>query len=230
MLIAPIALFSQIAAGSAKPASTPAPEPIVLTENSSNNIDYTIISFDPARTDFGITFPQDTVCEEGVLVFNGGFYDENRNPEGLLISQGQELAPLSTKEVMSGILSIKDGQVSIVRTSDYLPRPDEDFVLQCGPLIIEPGGRRGIRGNAMAAERTILAIDKAGRAYIIVIKTPISLFDAQELLLKRVPNIDAALNLDGGPSSFYYYNQDDQDFSFGSANYPAYFINVTPSR
>jgi uncharacterized protein YigE (DUF2233 family) len=103
--------------------------------------------------------------------------------------------------------------------------------LQNGPLIIEPGGRPGIKPSATdKAERTILALDKKGMIHLFFVKGPISLYGCQNFLLNRVKNIDAALNLDGGPMTFFKLDMFGQKASFGSTQGLTHFIKIAPTQ
>ena len=82
----------------------------------------------------------------------------------------------------------------------------DEVALQCGPLVIDPGGEIGIKsGSGPAARRTVLGIAESGELAVIS-TTAVSLRTLAEALHSHpaafgVERLERALNLDGGPST-----------------------------
>lgn len=166
-------------------------------------------------------------CQKTCLIVNGGFFEPDGSPTGLLIENSRQRAPLSNRALMSGTFMVKNGLFQMIKSRDYIADPGISFAVQNGPMLVEPGPRFGIIRNELNRQpRTIIALDRAGCAHIVVLKTPVSLFVSQYIVARVVRNISYALNLDGGPSSYIYYNDGKKQVSFGDPTIPAYFIKI----
>jgi hypothetical protein len=149
----------------------------------------------------------------GLLVgVNGGFFDPNLQASGLLLSDGSLLAR-ERSGGGSGVLAVANGRARLLKRGEALPA-GTDFSVQCGPRLIEAGGAIGIRSDdGQRAARTAACIRDAGRELDLVVTLhkgrrgagPGLLQLAQwltEPLARGEPSgCDAALNLDGGPST-----------------------------
>jgi uncharacterized protein YigE (DUF2233 family) len=147
-----------------------------------------------------------------VLAVNGGFFDRDLSASGLLISAGAKLAE-TRRGGGSGILTVHDSRAELLEREEALP-PKLDFAVQCGPRLIERDGSVGIhRNDEKRAARTVACVRDGGRQLdLIVAFTPKrrgdgpTLFElAQRLSMPLAPDdtsgCEAALNLDGGPST-----------------------------
>jgi uncharacterized protein YigE (DUF2233 family) len=208
--------------------------PLSFEEGVTNNINFVHIKIDPSKFSFEVLSREQAgklTAQEPFLLINGGYVDVNDKPCGLLVSQGQTISPFSDNHKFSAVFAINNGKAAITRSKDFKLTEHTTFALQNGPFIIEPGKRPGIKPNATEpAERTLLALDKKGMIHFFILKGPISLYNSQDLLLKKVKNIDAALNLDGGPISFFKLDMLGAKGSFGHAEQPAYFIKIAPLK
>jgi uncharacterized protein YigE (DUF2233 family) len=134
------------------------------------------------------------------VVVNGGFFDENAHPLGLLVGDGKEMSPL--RKVDQGIFLIAMGKPIIQHTSEPLPSAFET-ALQSGPRLVVKG--RALHLKPQVSRRTSICLPGDGTVMLVVFPTPISLSDLAENLAR--PAADgglgcwSALNLDGGPST-----------------------------
>ncbi|MFH1386953.1 MAG: phosphodiester glycosidase family protein [bacterium] len=146
-----------------------------------------------------------------LLMTNGGYFERDYSPAGLVMLKGKVLSPL--KEKLSAVLLKKDNNYRI----DFLKNvsPEEmakaDLVLQAGPLLIEPGRKKGIRSandrsKEAIASRTAIGLTKQGKILLISSPKPIRLFDLMNLVLKHNKDIDVLMNLDGGPSTMLSFD------------------------
>jgi uncharacterized protein YigE (DUF2233 family) len=146
------------------------------------------------------------------LAINGGFFDRDFSASGLLISAGAKLAE-TKRGGGSGILIVRDARAELIARDDTLP-PTVDFAVQCGPRLIERDGSVGIhRNDEKRAARTVACVRDGGqRLDLIVAFTPEQRGDGPTLfeLARRLSRpltagdksgCEAALNLDGGPST-----------------------------
>ncbi|MEM6820652.1 MAG: phosphodiester glycosidase family protein [Verrucomicrobiota bacterium] len=78
------------------------------------------------------------------LLMNGGIFDRNTHPSGLLIQDGTELSPVNREEGYgnfflkpNGIFLINDGKARIISTTEYpLENTVVDQAVQSGPLLL----------------------------------------------------------------------------------------------
>lgn len=203
-----------------------------IEEIATPNLQYLHIALDPQKYNFEtVTSPQKSVflILSPFLLINGGYYEKDGNPSGLVISKGKVIHPFSQNELLSGVFSIKNGKASISWSKDYQEDPGITFAVQNGPLIIEPGGKKGIHAcGEKTAERTIVAVDKKGKVHLMVLKSPVTLKEAQDFIMQKIPDVSAALNLDGGPSSYFSLHMKEHHSSFGLADQLPYFIKISP--
>jgi uncharacterized protein YigE (DUF2233 family) len=147
-----------------------------------------------------------------LVAVNSGFFSPKLEASGLLISQGRELAP-ARAGAGSGVVAVVKKQARLLKRGEALPA-ETDFAVQCGPRLIEPGGGIGIRSDdGQRAARTAVCIREQGRELDLVVSIskghrgagPSLLQLAQWLAAPLAPGdssgCDAALNLDGGPST-----------------------------
>ncbi len=146
---------------------------------------------------------------------NGGFFQPNYQPTGLVIIEGKSLHPYNPHGA-SGILRISEGRPEIVWAKQYkIGNPPDPYALQVGPLLIEPGRKFGMRSNGHHYKhRSALCMDDEGRSILICSKRgsakdePRAGLDLYELakILYAEPaqgglGCSVALNMDGGPSA-----------------------------
>jgi hypothetical protein len=125
---------------------------------SSYEIDLHIWTFDTAK--FHVKVEQQSASEGNsidaflrwpgdVLAANGGFFDidsrSRLSPSGLLIVDRTMVKDVNPK-AGSGVIFATDSTVGIVPRQD-VPREGLQSAVQCGPLLVDPGGRMGIRRN-----------------------------------------------------------------------------------
>jgi uncharacterized protein YigE (DUF2233 family) len=99
------------------------------------------------------------------------------------------------------------GEVSVrwLRTWPYDPYEGLREAVQCFPVLVKPGGVMGFPADAddgRPARRTVVAQDRDGRILLMV--APRGFFSLHVLatwLVESDPDVDIALNLDGGTSS-----------------------------
>jgi exopolysaccharide biosynthesis protein len=133
----------------------------------------------------------------GVLAVNGGFFDGDGRSLGLRIAAGKTVVGKRPK-VDWGMLLVRDGQASIVHSSEYVPDAEVQAAIQVGPRLLVAGHPTPLK--AQSARRTAVALDKDGRALtVLVTRAPVdagALAQALEQL-----GFESALLLDGGPST-----------------------------
>jgi phosphodiester glycosidase len=137
---------------------------------------------------------------QAYVVINGGFFDENAHPLGLVVGDGKETSPL--RKVDQGLFLISMGKPIIQHTRDPLP-PGVETALQSGPRLVVNG--RALQLKPQVSRRTSICLPGDGTVMLVVFPTAISLSDLAEALARPVAEGGlgcwSALNLDGGPST-----------------------------
>lgn len=137
---------------------------------------------------------------QAYVVVNGGFFDENSRPLGLVVGDGKEMSPL--RKVDQGLFLISLGRPFIQHTRDPLPQPIET-ALQSGPRLVVDG--RALHLKPQVSRRTSVCLPGDGTVMIVVFPTPLALSDLAENLVRSAADGGlgcwSALNLDGGPST-----------------------------
>jgi len=159
--------------------------------------------------------------QERVLI-NGGYFDPQGQPSGLLIIGKDQTGRLRHDKPYSGFLwSDAAGVLHIAQTAD--PPADAAWAIQSGPLLVE-AGRAAINSGVQVAPRSVIAI-RHGR--VLVIRTGgIGLKELADGLVEK--GIEMAINLDGGPSSVLMAHIAGQTLDRpGTAKVP-YFLGFAP--
>jgi uncharacterized protein YigE (DUF2233 family) len=144
------------------------------------------------------------------LVVNGGFFDRERRPEGLVVSEGAMIAARSDT-LGGGVLAVSGGRGALFPAEGFAPQPGLEFAIQARPRLLVGGAANVKRDDGRAAERTALCLRDEGRALEIVVARgeaggagpTLSLL--ADMLASR--GCQEALNLDGGPSTGVAWRQ-----------------------
>jgi uncharacterized protein YigE (DUF2233 family) len=148
-----------------------------------------------------------------VAAVNGGFFEADGAASGLLVSQGRRMGKLDARGG-SGILVVSHGRARLVSADGTDASMEGDVVLQCGPRLVEPDGTIGIRtDDGKRAARTAACIRDDGREIDLVLAFTrngdrdgpglyqMSQWLREPLVAGETSGCEAALNLDGGPST-----------------------------
>lgn len=173
----------------------------IVFENRSHTL-RVIDSPNPGQTTLG-TIMESRQAIGGV---NGGYFEADFTPVGLVISEGKTLQNFKKAKLLSGIMAISPkGILSIIRPNRFDPKPGAyRQAIQCGPMLVENSAPVPGLSAKKIARRTIVATGP-GKQGALIYLTSVSLADAGEIL--ALPKIlgnwspSSALNLDGGSSS-----------------------------
>jgi hypothetical protein len=181
-----------------------AAEGLETTELSlGNGAQLRALRFDQARYQLqllspagGVHVPVDAP-KDALAIWNGGYFEPDLKPSGLVVEQGREVAPPSRG---SALLLLGD-RFSLVRFRETPPARLRESALQLWPFLIEPGGGDGIRrDDGKRARRSAIGLDDSGRGLLAgVIGEGVTLY--QLMALCRNLGAVVAANLDGGPST-----------------------------
>jgi uncharacterized protein YigE (DUF2233 family) len=140
-----------------------------------------------------------------LLVVNGGFFQTNNQPRGLIFADGQRIGTSFYRH--GGMLTVSGGTVSI-RSLAQFPYQEEEYfeqAVQCSPMLLYPGGFP-VQFDDIAADlsrRTAVAQDTQGRIVFLVIdEGVVSLYQLRDWMVEQEDlDLFVAFNLDGGYST-----------------------------
>lgn len=162
---------------------------------------------------------------------NGGYFDPQYNPIGLLVVDGAMIAPLQRARLLSGVLSASAKKIQISRVAEFSLAQKPDAAVECGPMLVDLG--KSVRGleTTKIARRTFAAVtmgDKAALGFC----SDVTLAGLSSILaIVTIPEfkIQRALNLDGGSSSaFWFKRSNGSAFSIPEQKPVRDFVAVVP--
>lgn len=167
----------------------------------------------------------------GIAGVNGGYFDPQNAPVGLLVSEGKLIAPFRKARLLSGVLVATKGRVELLRSTEYSPRKTATAALQCGPFLVDGGNAVPGLNNTRPARRTFVLTagsDRAALGYC----SAVTLAQLGEILattrLTPELKIQRALNLDGGSSSAFWFAGQDGVVSMSELKIVRDFVVLTP--
>jgi uncharacterized protein YigE (DUF2233 family) len=171
---------------------------------------------------------RDTKSLAGV---NGGYFDPENAPVGLLVSAGRVIAPLRKAKLLSGVLAVGATRVDIVRATRFVRSDKIVSAVQCGPLLVERAVPVAGLNDTRSARRTFAAVDGNGHAALGV-SSAVSLAQLGKILslpdLGGKLKIVRALNLDGGSSTAFWFGGKDDAFSIRETKSVRDFVAIAP--
>lgn len=167
--------------------------------------------------------PVGRYADGAALAANAGYFTQEFKPTGLLVDEGEVIHPLIRRggAAGSGVLTVDGDTIRLVDRASVDPKSIDklDFAIQAGPRIIEADQSPGIRtSDGKLANRTFIGYDRSGRLVVGAVfgsgfaGTGLTLFELQTALIslgKTTPRLQlqAVLNLDGGPSTAMYVGE-----------------------
>lgn len=163
---------------------------------------------------------------------NGGYFEPNFTPVGLVISEGKTRQKFKKAKILSGIVATSPkGTLSIFRSARFDPNSGAyREAIQCGPILIENSTSVLGLNTEKIARRTAVATGPANQAALLYL-TSVTLADAAQIL--SLPKIlgswhpVTALNLDGGSSSTLWARN---TISLPEIKRVRNFLEVTPKN
>lgn len=162
---------------------------------------------------------------------NGGYFDPQDVPLGLLISDGKLIAPLRKARLLSGVMVASKGRIELLRYAEYSPKKNAVAALQAGPFLVDAGKPVPGLNDVRSARRTFILTGGGDRG-ALGYSSSVTLAEAGEILAKPgiVPDlkVQRALNLDGGSSSAFWFNGVNGPFSIRELKRVRNFVVVAP--
>ncbi|MBN1430261.1 MAG: phosphodiester glycosidase family protein [Anaerolineae bacterium] len=167
-----------------------------------------------------------------LLVVNGGFFQTNNQPRGLIVVDGQRFG--TSFDHHGGMLTVSDDTVSIRSLAQFPYKSEEHFnqAVQCSPMILYPGGFPNQFDDIAPdlSRRTAVAQDTQGRIVFIVVDEGVaSLYQLRDWMVEQTDlDLFVAFNLDGGYSTGLELSVGERSLSIASRSKIPYVIAVYP--
>lgn len=171
-----------------------------------------VVAFSPKTHAFAVMDNPDGAFDLGsasekrgaLAAVNGGYFQPDRTPLGLVVRQGAQIHPLEKAKLLSGVVSVTPNAIALQRTGAFKLTPAVREALQAGPFLVEGGKTITGLNVTKSAARTVVWQDARGRAGFLICKS-VSLAEMAEILATPATFPDGkivrALNLDGGSST-----------------------------
>jgi uncharacterized protein YigE (DUF2233 family) len=202
---------------------------------SFENAEYTVCSFDLAATDMRIVWRDEAgapyrsfqalaAALEGrgdtlAFAMNGGMYEEDFGPVGLLVVEGEELKAANTTTLPAdiqpvpnfykkpnGIFYLGDGKAGVIETGRYAAeKPVATDATQSGPLLVIDGALNPIfiPGSSDRKPRNGVGVSSPTRVHFAISDGAVNFHDFARFFRDRLGCPDA-LFLDGGSAPALY--------------------------
>lgn len=173
----------------------------------------------------------DVVQRDCIAGVNGGYFDPNYAPVGLLITGGKVVSPLSKAKLLSAVVSVANGRLQIQRAAQFSMKSKPTTARQCGPFLVENGKPIASLNNTRAARRTFVASGVSDRA-AIGYSSHVTLAELASILatptLAAEFKLNRAMNLDGGSSSAFWFAGENGAFSIHEQKTVRDYLAIVP--
>jgi len=199
----------------------------VVTFNR-NKAEIRVVDLAPGR------FVSDAVGQNhGLAGVNGGYFQPDHSPLGLVVSGGKKLSPLAYSKILTGLLVVTSHGPSLLRVEEFHSERKLREALQAGPFLVDHGKPVAGLNATRSASRTVLLANKNGVCALLS-TGPMTLADLAQALTATpfIPGIkiDRALNLDGGSSTALWVDDDPTPFSIFEWKHVRNAVVIVPSR
>lgn len=183
-------------------------------EDPSRAVQVTAARVDPRRLRLRVvTAPKaraswphaDEVARRHVALaaINGGYFDDQNRPLGLLVSDGKVINRLRRADW--GVFALRGGRAEVVHTRRFAGLDGVDQAVQCGPRLVADGRPTQLK-TSLPDQRAAVGVDDQGRVLLAATTRGfVSLAEFAALLARPVAagglGCRDATNLDGGPSA-----------------------------
>jgi uncharacterized protein YigE (DUF2233 family) len=209
----------------------------LLLSNGAEDAEVQIVYFSPSTVHFQVVSNLGAEIQGvrravesagGIAGINGGYFQADLSPVGLLIRSGHLLHPIQKSKLLSGVFLLRDERPEIIRTRELSTLRGIQQAIQCGPFLVENGKPVAGLDNERVAARTFV-FSCGSSCWGFGVLRAMTLAETGELLanakLVRDFRISKALNLDGGSSTSLYAKLDNHEiFSEGRSTVSNYLI------
>ncbi len=169
--------------------------------------------------------------EDAIAGVNGGYFDPQYAPVGLLVSRGRVIAPQQKARLLSGVVSVVNGRVQVQRAAEFSVKTKPTAARQCGPFLVEAGKAMPGLNNSRRARRTFV-LTMSGERAAIGFCSHVTLAELAALLVTpqviASGKVQRALNLDGGSSSGFWFAGERRPFSIPEQKTVRDFLAIVP--
>lgn len=158
---------------------------------------------------------------------NGGYFDPENAPVGLVVSDGKLIAPFRKARLLSGVMVVTKGRLALLRAAEYSARKSAKEALQCGPFLVEDGKPVAGLNDTRSARRTFVFTSGLDRG-AIGFCSAVTLAELGEILATPELKVERAMNLDGGSSSAFWFAGEDGVTSIAEQKTVRNFVIVAP--
>jgi uncharacterized protein YigE (DUF2233 family) len=147
--------------------------------------------------------PVETLATEtrATLMLNGGFFDQELKPMGLIISEGKQLVALR-KDSDWGVFFVRGGTPFLKHTREISDTKDFSFAVQCGPRILIDQKVPKLKPQSYA--RTAIGVSRDLKLLLLVTYQASVAADVLGAFFQEKLQATDAMLLDGGPSTQLY--------------------------
>lgn len=173
--------------------------------------------------------------QQGCLAgINGGYFQPNGEPLGLMVSDGRKLQGLHRSRLLSGMVTVQDDRLALLRVGEFSSPKSLSQALQAGPFIIDQGKPVAGLHNTRWAQRSLVLADSSGHYGLALVRTPVTLAELAKVLatpgVVHEISLDRVLNLDGGSSSALWAHVKDAELYLRAGKRARNFLCVQPRR
>jgi exopolysaccharide biosynthesis protein len=192
----------------------------MTVSNGNSQAEIQVVCFRPAdvqlevvtNLDGNIQGVRDAVDSHGSFAgINGGYFESNLDPIGLLVSNGRVVHPTQKAKLLSGIFFVLIGQPVLTRTFEFPGTKGIQQAIQCGPFLVDGGRTVDGLNNLRVAPRTFV-FTCGPTVWGFGICRSVTLKEMGDILahanVVREHRIIRALNFDGGSSTALYLRLD----------------------
>ncbi len=184
--------------------------------NGTSEAEVQVVYFTPAdiqlevvtNLDGRIQGVRDAVESRGSFAgINGGYFEANLDPIGLLISNNRVVHPTRKAKLLTGIFFVRNGQPGLTRTSEFSGTRGVQQAIQCGPFLVDGGRAVDGLNYLRVAPRTFIftcgpTVWGFGVCHSVTLKEMGDILAQANVIPKH--RIIRALNFDGGSSTALY--------------------------
>lgn len=191
----------------------------ITRKNTGSEFDLFFIKFNPEKIKIKILVAKNLGVKiqtasllaqksKAFCVINAGFFDENYNPLGVLISNGKLIQPMPEYGNFA-IFCIKNGNPAIIHLRDFTYEGVTQAI-QCSPRLLADGyDTYGVQQLNKLSRRSGIGLDYENNVIIYATDTifdGLSFNELRAIFKLKDINLKNVLSLDGGKSTQLYLN------------------------
>ena len=186
---------------------------LLLIVGHPNAFTFRVISNDDGR--YG-SVEDAASAADAVAGVNGGYFQLDGTPVGLLISDNRAVHRFETARLLSGVFFVQDGKPGLVRSQRFGRIKNVGQAIQCGPFLLENGRSPTGLNNGRSAPRTFVFVGNDA-IWGLGICRSVTLAEMSQILalhdLLNHTSLSSALNLDGGSSTQFWGRKEEAAIS-----------------